>query len=190
MRFLFLITFGITFSATAQKKYEFAYPQRPFDTASVVLLLNDNGTAIIKGKALLNKKPMGYRAEVSLFPVTDHLLEYLELERRLGRKGKTRAALSPLALSYRIITKVNTSGDFEFTHIKPGRYYMECFVIQSKEKRGAIFEGQESFTWEGGIISGPLIFSEYTYNKQKANYLAGFVTVSKEGETVTAEIRN
>ncbi len=133
---------------------------------------------------------MGYIAEVSLFPVTPHLKEYLELEKRLGMKGRKRAALSPVALSYRIITRINSLGEFEFSNLKPGNYYMECFVIQSKEKRGALFEGQDYFTWEGGVIAGPLIFSEYTYYKQKAKYLSGFVTVFKEGETVTAEIRN
>lgn len=191
-RFLFLliIILRITVSAESQKKYELIYPQTSFDTAAAALLLDDKGTAAIKGKALLNNKPMGYKVELSLFPVTPHLKEYLELEQRLGIKGRKRAALSPVALSYRIITRINSLGEFEFTNLKPGHYYLECFVVQTKEKRGATYQGQDYFTWEGGVIAGPLIFSEYTYYKQKAKYLSGFVTVAKEGETVTAVIKN
>lgn len=188
--FFFLITLRMADSVTAQKKYEFVYPKSPFDSASAALLLDDNGTAVIKGKALLNNKPMGYKVELSLFPVTPHVKEYLELEKQLGVKGKKRAALSPLALSYRIITRINNLGEFEFTNLKPGHYYLECFVVQTKEKRGAIYQGQDYFTWEGGVIAGPLIFSEYTYYKQKAKHLSGFVAVAKEGETVTAIIKN
>jgi hypothetical protein len=188
--FFLIIALRITVAAESQKKYELIYPQTSFDSASAASLLDEKGNAIIKGRALLNNKPMGYNAEVSLFPVTPHLKEYLQLEKQFGVKGRKRAALSPVALSYRIITRINSLGEFEFSNLKPGNYYLECFVIQSKEKRGALFEGQDYFTWEGGIIAGPLIFSEYTYYKQKAKYLSGFVTVSKEGETVTAEIRN
>lgn len=192
MRFFFLlvITLRITVSAASQKKYELVYPQTSFDTASAALLLDDKGNAVIKGKALLNNKPMGYRVELSLFPVTAHLKEYLELEKKFGAKGKKRAALSPLALSYRIITRINSLGEFEFSKLKPGHYYLECFVVQTKERRGAIYEGQDYFTWEGGVIAGPLIFSEYTYYKQKATYLSGYVTISNDGETVTAVIKN
>jgi hypothetical protein len=188
--FLLILALHITVSAESQKKYELIYPQTSFDTAAAALLLDDKGTATVKGKALLNNKPMGYKVELSLFPVTVHLKEYLELEQKFGIKGRKRAALSPLALSYRIITRINSLGEFEFSNLKPGHYYLECFVVLSKEKRGATFEGQEYFTWEGGVIAGPLIFSEYTYYKQKAKYLSGFVTVSKEGETVTAVVKN
>ncbi|OBX20939.1 hypothetical protein A9996_18720 [Gelidibacter algens] len=180
----------VTFQSLAQKKIEFVYPNKVFDTITAGNQINESGTATINGRALLDGKRVGYYVKISLFPLNEYFMEYLELEKQFGLKGKMRASLSPLALSYRLITISRDAETFTFTNLKPGKYYIESYVTKVKEKRGAHYVGQESTTFEGSYISGPPIFQEYTYNKFKQHHLAGMVEIDIEGETVQVTIQN
>lgn len=187
---LFFILCSMYLMVAAQSKIEYIYPTTVFDSTTAANLLDGKGKGVIKGIAKLNNKPLGYFAQVLLFPLNDYMREYIELEKTVGTKGKKRAALSPAALSYKLITKITQDGEFEFTSLHPGTYFIECFVTTVKEKRGSNVIGQNTLTWEGGIISGPPITESYTYNKYKRNILSGMITITNEGEAVTATIKD
>jgi hypothetical protein len=176
----------------AQKKIEYIYPSTKFNSVETVKILDNTGSGAIKGTALLKGKPVGYFMKVSLFPITDYFAEYLDLEREFGLKGRKRASITPEALSYRIITKVdgNNESTFEFTNLKPGKYYIEGYLNVVKEKKGAIFLGQDSYTFEGSLISGPPIFQEFSYNKFNGYYISGTAEITREGQLVETTISN
>lgn len=187
-----IATIFLTANSFAQKKIDYIYPSANFNNKQAAKMLDDTGTGTIKGKALLKGKPVGYFMKVSLFPVTAYFAEYLNLEKEFGRKGKKRASITPEALSYRIITKVdgNNESTFEFTNLKPGKYYIEGYLNVVKEKKSAIFLGQDSYTFEGSLISGPPIFQEFSYNKYNGHYISGTAEITREGQLVETTISN
>lgn len=92
------------------------------------------GVAYIEGRALLTNKKFEQtlyirRGQIiSLYPVTDYLLEYLELKKR-NKEDKRIAVITPLANAYRIDYQVITeTGDFVFINLKPGKYYITGLV--------------------------------------------------------------
>ncbi|WP_445737602.1 hypothetical protein [Mariniflexile sp.] len=181
----------VTNTFFAQKKIEYIYPKAELNKSLVQELLDNTGTSSIKGTAMLKGKHVGYFMQVSLFPLTDYFLQYLELEKQLGTKGKKRASISPEVLSYRIITKVNgNDGSFEFTNLKPGKYYIEGYLNVVKEKKSAYYVGQNSTTFEGSYISGPPIFQEFSYNKINGYYISGTAEIANDGEVATTIIKN
>lgn len=185
---LFLISINYSL---AQKKVEYVYPKAEFDKTVVEKLLDNTGTSSIKGTAMLKGKHVGYFMKVAIFPLTDYFSEYLELEKQFGNKGKKRASISPEALSYRIITKVDgNDGTFEFTNLKPGKYYIEGYLNVVKEKKSAYYVGQNSTTFEGSYISGPPIFQEFSYNKINGYYISGTTEIANDGEVATTIIKN
>jgi hypothetical protein len=178
-------------SSFAQKDLEYVYPKAEFNKIETEKFIDNSGTGSIKGTAMLKGKHVGYFMQVSLFPLTEYFSEYLKLEKQFGTKGKKRASISPEALSYRIITKVDgNDGTFEFTNLKPGKYYMEGYLKIVKEKKSAYYVGQDSYTFEGSYISGPPIFKEFSYNKINGFYISGTTEITREGEIATTIIRN
>lgn len=126
-----------TFQAFAQIKI--MQPKSEFNEAQAKEQMGKGksmikGQAFIEGRALLtNKKTeqtLYVRADqiISLYPLTDYLLEYLELKKK-NKEGKRIAAISRLADAYKIDYKVITeTGDFVFINLKPGKYYITGFV--------------------------------------------------------------
>ncbi len=186
---ILLFVFAIT-NSFSQKNIELVYPKTPFDSDLAAKLLDDTGTSVINGAAFVNNKPVGYYVKIFLFPLTPYIEEYLALENQLGQKGKKRASMSPLALSYRLITISEDAKTFKFTNLRPGKYYIESYVTKTKEKKGAYYVGQEGVTFEGSYISGPPIFQEYTYNKSKQYHMSGIAEITNDGQTVEVIIQN
>lgn len=88
------------------------------------------GIAFIEGRALLTnvktEQTLYIRKGqiISLYPLTDYLLEYLELKKK-NKEGKHIAAISSLASAYKIDYKVITdTGNFLFINLRPGKYYI------------------------------------------------------------------
>lgn len=181
----------LAISSFAQKDIEYVYPKAEFNKIETAKFLDNSGTGSIKGTAMLKGKHVGYFMQVSLFPLTAYFSEYLELEKQFGTKGKKRASLSPEALSYRIITKVDgNDGSFEFTNLKPGKYFIEGYLKIVKEKKSAYYVGQDSYTFEGSYIAGPPIFQEFSYNKINGYYISGTTEIVNDGEVATTIIKN
>ncbi len=178
-------------SSFAQKDIEYVYPKAEFNKTETAKFIDNSGTGSIKGTAMLKGKHVGYFMQVSLFPLTEYYSEYLELEKQFGTKGKKRASISPEALSYRIITKVDgNDGTFEFANLKPGNYYIEGYLKIVKEKKSAYYVGQDSYTFEGSYIAGPPIFQEFSYNKINDYYISGTTEIVNDGEVATTIIKN
>jgi hypothetical protein len=64
-------------------------------------------------------------AIISLYPITPYLEEYLQLKQK-NKEGKQVAAITSLAASFRIETKIlSEKGEFVITGLKPGKYYLQ-----------------------------------------------------------------
>jgi hypothetical protein len=113
-------------------------PKKEFDIQLASKMLNE-GTSEITGYSYYEERtPIGIKVGetiygrvgtvVSLYPVTPYIEEYLSLKKR-NKEGKRIATISSLANCYRIESKIySPKGEFIFTGLAAGKYYLESLV--------------------------------------------------------------
>lgn len=161
--------FGIILLAQNIQAQKFANikvvePQTPFDFKLAADMIN-GGKSQIKGKAFFQTKAglIGRKIEpdtyakpgnvVSLYPLTPYFQEFLEL-RKKDKKDKQMAAISRTANSFRVLTKVVTEqGDFMFVGLKPGKYFLECFVYYLSGIGGYEVNGIVEIKTDGEVVN-------------------------------------
>lgn len=117
------------------------------------------GQAYIEGRALLTNKKFEQTLYIrqgqiiSLYPVTDYLLEYLELKKK-NKEGKRIAAISSLANAYKIDYEIITeTGDFLFINLKPGKYYIIGLVHYAGGVGGVEVSDMIEIKNDGDVVS-------------------------------------
>jgi hypothetical protein len=127
------------YAANAQKQIEVVLPKTEFDFKLATDMLNTgkskiSGVAFYEERAGLIQRKIGdpvyarVGEVVSLYPITPYFAEFLELQKK-DKKGKRMAAISREVNSFRILTKVySLKGEFIFTGLAPGKYYLETTV--------------------------------------------------------------
>lgn len=166
---LTLMIFGLLFIAQSVNAQKFVTvkvvePQTPFDFKLATDMIND-GSSQINGKAFFETRAGLIRREiepktyakpgnvVSLYPITPYFQEFLEL-RKKDKKDKQMAAISREANSFRVLTKVLTDkGDFLFVGLKPGKYYLECFVYFLSGIGGYEVNGIVEIKTDGEVVN-------------------------------------
>ncbi|UIR56774.1 hypothetical protein LZQ00_02900 [Sphingobacterium sp. SRCM116780] len=107
------------------------FAKTPFDADAAKVALKE-GNSTIKGKAYLSASSgetiTGNQVTVILFPVTPYLEEYLKLKKQENPQKLKFAYINPDAWKNRLEVKTNEYGDFVFTKMKPGDYYLECYI--------------------------------------------------------------
>lgn len=139
-------------------------PQTPFDFKLAADMIN-GGNSQIKGKAFFETKAGLLRREiepntyakpgnvVSLYPITPYFQEFLEL-RKKDKKDKQMAGISREAHSFRVLTKVvSEKGDFMFVGLKPGKYFLECFVYFLSGIGGYEVNGIVEIKTDGEVVN-------------------------------------
>ncbi|MGF6846500.1 hypothetical protein QFZ51_001735 [Chitinophaga sp. W3I9] len=182
-------------TASAQKGVEYILPAASFDEAATNKLL-EPGTATIRGNAFLKKKGKVNFAtkghNIILFPVTPYFTEFLELKKKYN-KGKKQASMTNDAFTYRIEGRyLDDQGNFEFTELKPGKYYLVTWIEYERKKNLILRTGTRTFynVYSGNEVRSEPIYNAYSYYYQAEDEVAGFVEVNKEGEVVNTVISN
>jgi hypothetical protein len=162
-------------------------PKTPFDTALARKML-DPGTATITGVAYrrantLKKNKVEYII-VTLYPVTPYFVELQQL-RKKAKSWSDLIKMSAVAHKYRIETKTDAKGNFTFSEMKPGKYYLEASMPYSlsgqyTEKIGSVSDNAGNTV----TVSGPT----QTYNVNLSHEAEKYVEITKEGETVTIKL--
>ena len=113
------------------------YPKKKIDISAARNALA-RGTGSIRGKAcvVVNKQRLRpQNVSVILFPVTPYFEEWHQLREKKADK-KTAVYMSPEAYAMRIDTKTNNKGEFQFTEMKPGKYFIRMsFDYKSPRSR-------------------------------------------------------
>ena len=174
--------------ASAQKTPEYMFPTAPFNEAETEPLMAP-GNATIHGNAFLKKKGQTTFAakgsSVLLFPVTPYFTEFIELKKKYNGKKKI-ASVSNVAFTYRIEGKyLDNNGNFEFTRVKPGKYYIITWVPYEKKKHITVETGRRDYynPYSGGYRGTDVIYSNYTYGYSVEDEVTGVVEV--KGTDVT-----
>lgn len=160
-------------------------PQTRFDKAAALRAL-DKGTATIVGTACWRVPYVGSRAEnvpILLLPVTPHLEELIRL-RKKARPGET-VLQSKDVLETSIATVADDEGRFQFTELKPGRYYLYAAFKFTHRETENVYRGSAY----GGTAT------VHYYSPETRSYGAGgeidkIVVVKKDGEVVRTSLTN
>lgn len=185
---IFLLCFY--FNAKAQKNVEYVLPVSTFNKEEAYKMLEE-GNSSIEGTISFKKRGYvnypGYLAKVLLYPVTPHLVEYIELKKKYNSRKK-QAAMTKEAAMARIETKtIDAKGNFVFTNIKPGKYYIVSLVIWEKVRSNQVQSGPVTSNKNMiGIQMGGGYFPTETQYESKAyeEEVGEYIEVSKNNTVI------
>lgn len=155
------------------------------------------GTGKIVGEAFTRKKN-GYgmkvlgkvpanKIQIQLFPVTPYFEEYYKLwsdKSKNNPKKNKYVYMDKAAIRYRIDAITNSSGEFTFPNMKPGKYYMWASMNYS------LSYNYNKYTGSGYDGYGRIdYYSPSSYNRDFSEFLEAFVEVKTEGETVEVKLK-
>lgn len=141
------------------------------------------GTGKITGTACVQRQGnliLASNYPIYLYPVTPYMEEAIGLLRK-DHAGKAAVELSRIAMATRMNGQANEKGEFQFSKMKPGKYYLmttlsNTFMDQRQVKAGS---------YSGGIggMSGDIYRME-NYRTDYEDLLEEIVEIKRDGETV------
>ncbi|MEO5912226.1 MAG: hypothetical protein ABIP95_15165 [Pelobium sp.] len=169
-------------------------PKTKFDSIKVKNQLL-NGKATIKGTAYTkppamqrvigkNNKILAQHVKITLFPMNEYFEEYLNLKKEQNVKKLKFAFMSNVAFYYRLECITNNAGEFTFSHLMPGKYYLETTIDWSQNRSYNKYVGSGSSNY--GTTD---YYSKQTYTEQHGDYLKGIVEVKNDGETIEFNLK-
>ncbi|CAM3109419.1 hypothetical protein DRF59_19820 [Chryseobacterium flavum] len=193
--FVFSIIFLVPYlSVRAQKTPEFIPPAVAFNKEEAYKML-DEGNNSIRGNISLKKRGYvnypGFSDMVLLYPATPYFQEYIELKKKYNSKKK-QAGLTREAAMARIETKtIDDKGNFQFTNIKPGKYYIVSWIKWEKVTRNEVQSGPVTANRNMlGIQMGGGYFPTKTQYESQAyeNEVGAYIEVSANNPVTTVTI--
>lgn len=173
------------------------YPQAFFNSNQAENALK-KGTCSIKGMAFAVDAIAGERVMaregtlVILFPYTDYLDEWLNLTNKYKNKIHS-VYLLPEVFKYRKETTTDRNGNYSFSNLKPGKYYIETIV----DYNTTALETEQTGTYNfcnmdryGNMTGGSVpTYGVYTYKYATAKRLFKVVEIDKEGGEEKANLK-
>ncbi|MFA4868956.1 MAG: hypothetical protein WC623_12185 [Pedobacter sp.] len=178
----------------AQKAPEWVLPSTPFNEAETAKLM-EKGNATIQGIAKLKKKGkdnFGVKgSQILLFPVTPYFTEFLELKKKYNSRKK-QATMGRTAFTYRVEGRfIDEKGTFQFTGLKPGKYYIISWISFARQKTTAVQTGTNtSYNVYGYVLGSSPIYEDYHYDVFIENEVSGFVDVTETNGVVNVVVSN
>lgn len=171
-------------------------PKTAFD-ATVAKEALAKGKSTIKGVAFIRpnnnigfniktgKKVLADRIKVSLYPITPYFDEFLDLKKKEKPRKLKYAFLSKEAIGYRLEAITNSSGEFTFPEMKPGKYYIEGVLnwTQSGTYQQYTGSGYNSY---GGRTN---YYTNQDYVNHNSELLTKIVEVKKDGEIIEIKLK-
>ncbi|RZL62345.1 MAG: hypothetical protein EOO93_09185 [Pedobacter sp.] len=175
-----------------------SYPTVKFDSVQIKnALLEGNGTiagvAFTRTKAIygvnspVSKVPAS-RVRIQLFPVTPYFEEYYKLWKDKSKnnpKNNKYVYMADRAFRLRLEAITNSSGEFTFPNMKPGKYYLFANVNYD------LSYNDKEYTGSGYNAYGKTdYYKQNAYAKNYNDFLETFVEVKTDGETVNIKLKN
>ena len=134
------------------------------------------------------RKILAGKVKIQLFPVTPYFEEYYKLWRDKSKNNPKRnkyVYMDEKAIRLRLEAITNSSGEFTFPNMKPGKYYLWANVgyslnYNSKEYAGSGYNAYGTTDY----------YKQNSSNKNYTDFLEAFVEVKSGGETVTVNLKN
>lgn len=168
---------------TAIPRVNLLSPKSRFDAVAARNALKP-GNAVIRGQACgMLSGAIAYASHVSLFPATPYLEELLRLE-KTAKPGRDQVAPEPEALKVMMTAKADARGRFQFSKMKPGRYYLMTTV-------GGTF-GASRDVQIGRVednFGGANVYAKQDYTFDANSTIGKFVTVNDDGAVVDVRLQ-
>lgn len=161
------------------------HPTTRFDREAAVRAL-DKGTSMIKGTACARSRDGMFKAPnrmVLLLPMTSHLEEVLRLQKE-ARSWET-VVTDENVLATSVQTMTDAKGRFQFTEMKPGRYYLFMVFDYAVAKSRDVYVGSSQ-----GQYASANHYARQNYAVDRQNILEGVVQVEAEGQVVSTSLTN
>lgn len=179
------------FTATFNKEKTYQMVSAGSGTISGQIYARDNQTSL-KGIAVLNinKKQFAQQGtSVILIPYTDYFKEWVSLNQKLRKKGRAVPLSKEAAGCIKVTSVYDNGGNFEFTNLMPGEYYLFTeFGYNHTASRTEVVGYTD--TYINGLFQGSTANTEvYKYNTNATAAVKKIVTLKKEGEKVTVKLK-
>lgn len=190
-------------AAPGELPSDYVFPTTPFDVAQADAQMSPGNSTIRgtiaakEGRALVPALNLSrtHRADkgtiVTLMPYTAHLAEWLATDKRLSRKATLKKAMmTPEALSYRIVTKVtDDAGTFEFTHLRPGKYFIIATVNYVVAGSRLQQTGSVDTYVGGNLVASNPTYTSHAFAVDVSKAATAVVQIDADGQTVSATVR-
>lgn len=179
------------FTATFDKDVTLKMVSVGSATISGQVYARDNQNSL-KGIAILNVNKKQYAqpgTTVLLIPYTGYFKEWVALNEKLRKKGRS-VPLSPAAAECIKVTAVyDNDGNFEFTNLMPGEYYLYTeFGYVHTASRSEVIGYTDNYI--NGFFQGTSANTQVTkYNTSVTAAVKKTITIKKDGEKVTVKLK-
>lgn len=168
---------------TAIPKVNLVEPKSRFDAVGAREALKP-GTSVIRGQACGGVKgAMAYASSVALFPATPYLEELLRLEKS-AKAGRDRIVRDPDVLEVRMVAKTDAKGHFQFSRMKPGRYYLMTTISGLFGATRDVQVGRVEDAYGGANV-----YAKQDYTFDASSTIGKFVTVGRDGDVVDVTLQ-
>ena len=161
-------------------------------TISGQVYARDNQNSTLRGIAILNVNKKQYAQQgttVILIPYTDYFKEWVKLNEKLRKKGRAVPLSKEAAGCIKVTSVYDNGGNFEFTNLMPGEYYLftEFGYIHTASRTEVV---GYTDTYINGFFQGTTANTEvYKYNTNAKAAVKKIVIIKKEGEKVTVKLK-
>lgn len=134
------------------------------------------------------QKVLANKIKIQVYAVTPYFQEFYDLwkDKSKNNPKKNRYVyMDKNAYKYRLEAVSNSSGEFTFPDMKPGRYYLWATLDYYRTYN------YEKYTGSGYSTSGNRVdyYSPSAYNKNFSDFLELFVDVKTDGEVVVVKLK-
>lgn len=160
-------------------------PTAPFDAAVAKAALGP-GSSVIRGQACafyMNTLAYAAGSKVLLYPATPHLEQAVQLAKK-AKAGRDQVVPDPAALTTRMEATANERGEFQFSQMKPGRYYLTTRIAAAFSGTRDVYAGRV----EDGFGAANVYRSE-GFTVDAASELGEFVDVRRDGDVVKVTLQ-
>lgn len=166
-----------------QNRRKALFPMAEFDTKLAANALKEGSSTII-GKACAYKKEglvqvFGRKrfdaanVTVNLYPVTPYLEKWYQLREKKENK-KTAVFANRESAKYTLNTKTNGKGEFVFSRIKPGKYFVQIMFNFTEVQTKSVLVGADETTD---------YYQLRDFYTDHSDRLEQFVEITKDGES-------
>lgn len=170
------------------------FPQVFFDSADAATRLQEGNSTISgvsfarvyrEGSFLAGSKQYAVNKTVVLFPYTEYFAEWYNLK---YDNPKANIIMTQQAFAQRLETKTDQYGNFTFTKMKPGKYYLECSIDYVGTASAVAEAGTRTVYWGWSSYSTPL-YQKYYYNFDATRRANKIVEIKKDGQLIEVKLK-
>lgn len=170
------------------------FPASDFDAKAAGSALN-YGTATLIGKACVNKGGLGSyvlggrkfsagNVAVFLYPVTPYLEKWHQLREKKETK-KTGVFLNGEVSRYKLSAVTNSKGEFVFSRLKPGKYFVQLIFNFTERQTRRIYTGSND---DGEVITD--YYEDRDFYTDHSDRLEKFIEIKSDGESQKITLKN